>query len=50
MKSILKHFNLCDFDAHLLLFTDEIFLPKEDVEHGELDEFEREIEEFKRYC
>jgi len=30
------------------LLTDEIFLPKEDVENGELDEFEREIEEFKR--
>ncbi|KAI0223754.1 hypothetical protein LSAT2_025117 [Lamellibrachia satsuma] len=29
---------------------DEIFLPKEDVENGELDEYEREIEEFKRFC
>ena len=28
--------------------TDEIFLPKEDQEHTEMDEFERELEEFKR--
>jgi hypothetical protein len=30
--------------------VDEIFLPKENIEQGHLDEFEREIEEFKRFC
>lgn len=31
-------------------YADEIFLPKEDVGHDEMDEHEREIEEFKRFC
>ena len=29
-------------------FTEEVFLPK-DVNHEHLDEFEKELEEFKRY-
>lgn len=32
-------------------FVDEVFMPKSesDIEGGEMDEYEREIEEFKRY-
>ncbi|XP_033098881.1 protein FAM193A-like [Anneissia japonica] len=29
---------------------DEIFMPKEDVDFAEMDESEREIEDFKRFC
>jgi len=31
-------------------FIDEVFMPKSesDIEGGEMDEFERELEEFKR--
>ena len=29
--------------------SDEIFMPKEDTDNGDLDEYEREIEEFKRF-
>lgn len=33
-------------------FIDEVFMPKSesDIEGGEMDDFEREIEEFKRFC
>ncbi|XP_045190790.2 protein FAM193A-like isoform X3 [Mercenaria mercenaria] len=33
-------------------FIDEVFMPKSesDIEGGDMDEFEREIEEFKRFC
>ncbi|KAL3864296.1 hypothetical protein ACJMK2_005990 [Sinanodonta woodiana] len=33
-------------------FIDEVFMPKSesDIESGEMDEFERELEEFKRFC
>ena len=29
-------------------FIDDIFMPKESAHSGEMDEYEREIEEFKR--
>jgi len=34
----------------LCVFSDEVFLPKSesDMEGGEMDEFEKELEEFKR--
>ncbi|XP_064630166.1 protein FAM193A-like isoform X2 [Lineus longissimus] len=33
-------------------FIDDVFLPKQDkdLEHGDMDEVERELEEFKRFC
>lgn len=32
------------------LFSDEVFMPRSesDLENGEIDDFERELEEFKR--
>jgi hypothetical protein len=33
------------------LSPDDVFLPKDiDLENGELDEFEKELEAFKRFC
>ncbi|XP_074640905.1 uncharacterized protein LOC141898735 [Tubulanus polymorphus] len=31
-------------------FIDDVFLPRTNAENGDLDEFERELEEFKRFC